>query len=211
MQINNLISYFDTIEKAFKRTKLLTLTFAGITVLVSLGAVFLSYSYVKGISSRVYVIEGGKALSAAADDSADQRELEAEDHLTRFHELLFNLSPSREAIHRNFEKAFLMSDRSAYTYVNDLEEKGFYERMVSANITEQISIDSTRVLINSYPYESAVYAKLYIIRESNITKYDIMTRCRLVDCTRTKNNPHGLMIENFKMVKNEKIETRRRK
>ena len=62
----------------------------------------------------------------------------------------------------------------------------------------------------SYPYRSEVFGKLYLIRESNITAYRIRTSCQLVDIGRSKDNPHGLMIEQFRVVSNDKIGTRKR-
>lgn len=51
---------------------------------------------------------------------------------------------------------------------------------------------------------------MYLMRETNVTAYDIRTSCRVVDVERSKGNPHGLMIEQFKVESNEKIGTRKR-
>jgi Bacteroides conjugative transposon TraK protein len=134
-----------------------------------------------------------------------------QDHLVRFHELMFNLSPSSESIKRNIDRALVMSDRSAYDYWRDLSERGFYQRLVSANITQQIVVDSVRTDLRTYPYESETFGKLYLIRESNITAYQFESTCRLVDVERSETNPHGLMIEKFTVRRNENIGTKRRR
>ena len=103
-----------------------------------------------------------------------------------------------------------MSDRSAYNYWSDLSEQGFYQRLVSANISQQFALDSVKVDMKTYPYGATTYGKLYLIRESNITAYDMVTSCRLVDVGRSKDNPHGLMLEQFRVESNEKLGTRKR-
>ena len=128
----------------------------------------------------------------------------------RFHELLLNLSPSSEAIRTNIDRALTSSDRSAYNYWQDLSEQGFYQRLVSANISQQFSVDSLVTDMGVYPYRTRTYGKIYLLRESNITAYDVCTSCSVVDVGRSKGNPHGLMIEQFKIESNEKIGTRKR-
>ena len=51
---------------------------------------------------------------------------------------------------------------------------------------------------------------MYLLRESNITAYDVCTSCSVVDVGRSKGNPHGLMIEQFKIESKEKMGTRKR-
>jgi hypothetical protein len=82
--------------------------------------------------------------------------------------------------------------------------------MVSANISQEIVIDSVSVDMSSYPYQARTYAKIYMLRESNITAYDFESSCRLVDVQRSRSNPHGLMIEKFRVIRNENIGTRMR-
>ena len=149
-------------------------------------------------------------FTASVGEEDSQRELEVQDHVARFHELLLNLSPSSEAIRTNIDRALTMSDRSAYNYWQDLSEQGFYQRLVSANISQQFSVDSLVTDMGVYPYRTRTYGKMYLLRESNITAYDVCTSCSVVDVGRSKGNPHGLMIEQFKIESNEKIGTRKR-
>lgn len=208
--MENVIKYFETQDTAFKKTKLMMYVFGGVCALIALGSLIFAASYVSKHSNNVYVLDRGDAYSATVAAQNVERDLEAESHVERFHELMFNLSPSSEAIKRNLDRALVMSDKSAYTYYNDNAESGFYERLVSANITQQISIDSTKIDMEHYPYNAQVYATVYIIRESNITSYDFESSCQLVEVGRSKSNPHGFMIEKFKVLKNQKREQRRR-
>lgn len=208
--MDNLIKYFDNIDSSFRRMKFLT-----VAALVCAGAVCIGSVAVAAWSSEraresIYVIEKGSAVMARRTPEDANRDMEAADHVTRFHELMFNLSPSSESIKRNVDRALTMSDRSAYDYWMDLSERGFYQRLVSANISQEIVVDSVRVDMQSYPYGAVTYGRLFLLRESNITSYQFESTCRLVEVERSLSNPHGMMIEKFLVTRNDNLGTRKR-
>ena len=178
--------------------------------LVTVLSVLRSYSFVREQRRQIYVIDKGQSILALQSDGSATRDLEAMDHVTRFHELFFNMAPNAATIQQNVDRALNLSDRSVYDYWSDLSEQGFYQRLVSANISQQFALDSVKVDMKTYPYGATTYGKLYLIRESNITAYDMVTSCRLVDVGRSKDNPHGLMLEQFRVESNEKLGTRKR-
>lgn len=208
--MDNLIKYFDNIDSSFRKMKFLTiasLICAGCVCLLSVGIAAWSSEHAR---ESVYVIEKGSAVMARRSHEDANRDMEAADHVTRFHELMFNLSPSSESIKRNVDRALLMSDRSAYDYWMDLSERGFYQRLVSANVSQEIVVDSVKVDMQSYPYGAITYGKLFLLRESNITSYQFESTCRLVEVERSPSNPHGMMIEKFLVTRNDNLGTRKR-
>ena len=208
--MDNLIKYFDNIDSSFRKMKFLTiasLICAGCVCVLSVGIAAWSSEHAR---ESVYVIEKGAAVMARRSHEDANRDMEAADHVTRFHELMFNLSPSSESIKRNVDRALLMSDRSAYDYWMDLSERGFYQRLVSANVSQEIVVDSVKVDMQSYPYGAITYGKLFLLRESNITSYQFESTCRLVEVERSPSNPHGMMIEKFLVTRNDNLGTRKR-
>lgn len=208
--MDNLIKYFDNIDSSFRKMKFLTiasLICAGCVCVLSVGIAAWSSEHAR---ESVYVIEKGSAVMARRSHEDANRDMEAADHVTRFHELMFNLSPSSESIKRNVDRALLMSDRSAYDYWMDLSELGFYQRLVSANVSQEIVVDSVKVDMQSYPYGAITYGKLFLLRESNITSYQFESTCRLVEVERSPSNPHGMMIEKFLVTRNDNLGTRKR-
>ena len=159
----------------------------------------------------VYVVDKGSTLAATIADGDIQRDLEVEDHVRRFHELLFNLAPNSESQKRNLEQALHMADRSAYDWWQDQSESGYYARLVSANISQEIQIDSVQYSMQQYPYPARLFGKVYLTRESNITAYDFVSECRLSDVPRSRSNPHGLMVEKFAVRRYESLGTRKRR
>ena len=208
--MDKIIKYFDTIETSFRKLKFITVASIASGVVIALGAVYISGQQMLSNNDNIYVIDRGSAVMAARSGQDAYRDLEVKDHIERFHELMFNLSPNSESIKRNLDRALTMSDKSAYDYWSDLSERGFYSRIVSANISQEIVIDSVKIDMSSYPYQAKTYAKVFMLRESNITAYDFESNCRLVDVERSQSNPHGLMIEKFRVSKNENMGTRQR-
>ena len=208
--MDKIIKHFETIETSFRKMRLITVASIASGVAVALGAVYIAGRQMVSNNNNIYVIDRGSAVMAARSGEDAYRDLEVRDHIERFHELMFNLSPNSESIRRNLDRALTMSDRSAYEYWSDLSERGFYSRIVSANISQEIVIDSVTVDMSSYPYQAKTYAKVFMLRESNITAYDFESSCRLVDVQRSQSNPHGLMIEKFRVSRNENLGTRYR-
>lgn len=208
--MDNLIKYFNNIETSFRKMKFVTVLAVCSAALVAVGSVVVSGWFIRQSEDTIYVVDKGSAVMAKRNSEDSQRELEAKDHVLRFHELMFNLSPSAESIKRNLDRALIMSDRSAYDYWMDLSEKGFYQRLVSANVSQEFVADSIKVDMLSYPHSVITYGKLYMLRESNITAYQFESTCRLVDVERSQSNPHGLMIERFRVRRNDNLGTRKR-
>ena len=209
--MENLIKQFNNIETSFRRMKFVTTLCMTAAVVIAVGSVMISGKLMQEGNDKIYVVDKGSAVMAARTDEDLYRDLEANEHVSRFHELMFNISPSSESIKRNLDKALVMSDKSAYDYYMDLSERGFYQRMISANISQEIVVDSIKVNMTGYPYDAKTYGRLFLLRESNITAYSFESSCRLVDVERSQNNPHGLMIEKFTVTKNENLGTRKRK
>lgn len=201
--MEKIIKELVTIKSSAENMRKMTTAALCIAGLVCVGSVAAALHFTASRLSDIYVLDHGSAFTASVGE-------EDSHHVARFHELLLNLSPSSEAIRTNIDRALTMSDRSAYNYWQDLSEQGFYQRLVSANISQQFSVDSLVTDMGVYPYRTRTYGKMYLLRESNITAYDVCTSCSVVDVGRSKGNPHGLMIEQFKIESNEKIGTRKR-
>ncbi len=65
------------------------------------------------------------------------------EHIRRFHELFFSLSPDKSAIESNVQRALYLSDESAIGYYRNLQEKGYFNRMIG-NISQTLTVDSIR-------------------------------------------------------------------
>ena len=74
-------------------------------------------------------------MLALSQDAQQNRPVEAREHIRRFHELFFTLSPDKDAIESNVKRALYLSDESAIGYYRNLQEKGYFNRMIAGNIS----------------------------------------------------------------------------
>jgi len=86
-----------------------------------------------------------------------------------------------------------------------MQEKGYFNRIVSGNIQQVIQVDSVACNFSGYPYTAVTYARQRIIRSSNVTERSLVTRCNLINSVRSDNNPHGFTIEKFEIIENKDI------
>ena len=73
-----------------------------------------------------------------------------DDHVKRFHELFFTLSPDKDAIESNIHRALFLVDKSAFGYYKDLTENGYYNRIIAGNVNQTIAIDSMQGFRQEY-------------------------------------------------------------
>lgn len=144
-------------------------------------------------------------MLALSQDLEQNRPVEAREHVRRFHELFFTVSPDKEAIESNARRAFHLADRSAIYYYQNLQERGYFNRFIAGNITQYVSVDSISCDFNAYPYTATTYARQKIVRESNITERTLVTTCSLRNAVRSDNNPQGFIIEDLHVVENKDL------
>ena len=196
------------IESSFRHLRLFSMLFLGACTLISVAAVWTSYRFAEAQRQKIYVLDQGKSLILAlSQDMAQNRPVEAREHVRRFHELFFTLSPDKAAIESNIERALQMADKSALSYYKVLQEKGFFNRLIAGNISQMVKVDSIRCDFDRYPYEVTTYARQRILRESTVTERSLVTTCRLVNVSRSDNNPQGFMVEALNIVENKDIAT----
>ena len=194
------------IETSFKQIRIIAIVFVVLCAGITGYAVWNSFSFAEAQRQKIYVLDEGKSLMLAlSQDLSQNRPVEAREHVRRFHELFFTLSPDKSAIESNINRALVLSDKSAFNYYKDLSEKGFYNRIISGNINQSIQVDSISCNLDVYPYQVATYARQMIIRESNITERSLITTCKLLNSVRSDNNPHGFTIEAFEIRENKDI------
>jgi conjugative transposon TraK protein len=198
------------IDSAFKHVRAFTL-------IVIIGSIFLcgfaiskSYQLVANMQNRVYILANGKALEASVADRKDNILVEAKDHIRTFHQYFFTLDPDEKVIQSNITKALYLADATAKRAYDDLKENGYYSNIIAANISQQISVDSTEVNINQSPYYFRCYATQKIVRTSSIVYRSLLTEGYLRNVSRSDNNPHGFLIEHWTTIDNRDIKSENR-
>jgi conjugative transposon TraK protein len=191
------------IETSFKQIRFFGIVFVCLCAAIVGYSLWSSYHFAEAQRQKIYVLDGGKSLMLAlSQDLSQNRPVEAREHVKRFHELFFTLSPDKNAIESNIRRALFLVDKSAFGYYKDLQEKGYYNRVISGNINQNLQVDSVSCNFDAYPYKVVTYARQLIIRESNVTERSLVTRCNLINSVRSDNNPHGFTMEAFEILGN---------
>lgn len=199
------------IESSFRQIRLFGIVFVCVCTGIVGYALWKSYSFAEKQREKIYVLDGGKSLMLAlSQDLSQNRPVEAREHVKRFHELFFTLSPDKNAIESNIQRSFFLADKSAFNYYKDLSEKGYYNRIIFGNINQAVQVDSVVCNFDRYPYQVATYARQMIVRESSVTERSLVTRCRLLNSVRSDNNPHGFTIEAFEITENKDLQVLKR-
>ena len=194
------------IETSFRQIRLFCIVLVIGCAVVAICSVVFAFRFAEKQREKIYVLDGGKSLMLAlSQDLSQNRPAEAREHVRRFHELFFSLSPQKDAIEHNIGRALQLADKSAYHYYVDFAEKGYYNRLISGNINQVVHVDSVVCDFAAYPYKARTYARQLIIRESNVTERSLVTSCSLQNTGRSDDNPNGFIIEQFTILENRDI------
>ena len=102
-------------------------------------------------------------------------------------------------------RAFALCDKSAFDYYKDLAEKGYFNSAISGNVNQRVEIDSIQCDFKVYPYAVTTYARVFIVRPSNVTERSLITTCTLQNAVRSDNNPQGFLMEHFVVRENQDL------
>lgn len=198
-----MFTQFRNIDTAFKHIKTFSIFFILANVLTICFCIYKSYDIVNEAQNRVYILYNGKVLETFASDRKSNLPVELRDHIQTFHQYFFNLSPEDKAIQATVSKALYLADESAKKQYDNLRESGYYNNLISANISQDIEVDSTRLDIDQYPYTFTCYATQKLVRASSTVIRKLITQGRIRDIkTQTDNNPHGFLIQQWEILEN---------
>jgi conjugative transposon TraK protein len=198
------------IDSAFQLVRAFCIMVMIICVLLTGFVLQMSYRMVSKAEGRIFILANGKVLEAYAADRKDNIEVEARDHIKVFHHDFFSLDPDEKVITANISRALYLADRSAKKQYDNLKESGYYTNLITANISQQIEVDSVSVNTADYPYYFHCVAHEKLIRTTSVVTRSLVTEGYLRNVTRSDNNPHGFLIERWMILENKDIKTENR-
>lgn len=199
-----MFTHFKNIDTAFRHIKLFSIFLILANVTSICFCIYKSYDMVDRSQNRIHILYNGKVLEAVASDKKSNLEVELRDHIKTFHHYFFTLSPDDKAIQRNTSKALYLADNSAKKQFDNLRESGYYNNLISANISQEIEVDSTRLDIDSYPYVFTCYATQKLVRSSSTVTRKLVTQGKVRDIkSQTDNNPHGFLVQDWEILVNQ--------
>ncbi|HMI60173.1 MAG TPA: conjugative transposon protein TraK [Puia sp.] len=202
---------FKNIDTAFKHIRLFSLAFLLANSVICLYALYKTSQVLKAGQNKIYVITNGKLMDALATDRREKLPVEIRDHVKMFHFYFYSLEPDNAVIKAHTTKALYLADATAKTEYDNLDETGYYSGVQSGNISQQVEEpDSIQVNIDQQPYYFRYYGKLKIIRPTTITTRSLVTEGFIRTTIASDNNPHGFLIERWKILDNHDINLQKR-
>ena len=97
-----------------------------------------------------------------------------------------------------------MADGTALKQHPAIDENGFYSDIISSSAVCTIICDSIKLDENERKF--TYYGTQFIKRRSRDLKRSIVTVGELENVPRTENNPHGLLIVNWRTLENKDLD-----
>ena len=149
---------------------------------------------------QVYVLDGDIPFLAQRTQEEANFVMEAKADIQLFHQYFFNLAPDDDYIKWTIGKALYRADGSALKQKQGMDESGFFNDVVSTSATCTIICDSIK--LDERARKFVYYGTQTIRRPSRTIRRTLITTGGLINAPRTENNPHGLLITNWRTLKN---------
>ena len=198
------------IDTAFRQMRLVALTTVVATVFLCGFTIYKSMEMAKTVQGKIYVLANEQAVKAYATDRKDNLSVQAKSHVRNFHHAFFTLSPDEQQIQKTVGTALYLADQTAKKQYDNLREANYYIGIVSGNINTSVSIDSISLDLNSVPIAFTFYGKQEVARPTSLVLRNLITTGTLREVSQSDNNPHGFLIERWKIVENKDISIKNR-
>ena len=186
--------------KINKAVSIASIVFALLIVIV--GFVF-AYKLVQDSRKSLYVIDNGVPVLVKQTDELLNRPVEYKSQIELFHRLFFTLAPDDRYIKENVEKSLYLIDDSGKKEYTNLREKGFYNQIISGNSLVTVRNDSIKM---DLPNKKFIYYGTQMInRKNTLIIRKLITEGNFEDMIRSPNNPHGVLLRNWRILDNSEL------
>lgn len=196
------------LENKIKLVLIICSLFLAGCVVISVSSLFMARGMVKDAQKKVYVLDGNVPILVQRTTMDETLDVEARSHVELFHHLFFTLAPDDKYIAYTMEKAMYLVDESGLAQYNTLKERGLFQNIIGTSSVFSIFCDSIKLSKEDMTF--TYYGRQRIERRTNILYREIVTTGGLKRVPRTENNPHGLMIVNWRTILNKDIEQRKK-
>lgn len=197
------------LENKIKLVMIVSLFFMVGCIVISLGTIFTAKTMIDESHKKIYVLDSNHVpIMVTQSDMGETLEVEAKSHIELFHHLFFTLAPDDKYINYTMEKAMYLVDETGLAQYNSLKEKGFYNNIMGTSSVFSIFCDSIK--FDKETMKFTYYGRQRIERRTSIMIRQLTTAGELKRVPRTENNPHGLMIVNWRTILNKDLEEKKK-
>jgi len=192
------------IESKIRLATLVSLGSLAASVLISIVVSFFAYRQVSSARRSIYILDNHVPMLAKQTDVQLNRPAEYRADVDLFHSLFFSLTPDDRFIEYQMKKAMYLVDESGARQYNDLKEKGYFSSVLSSSSVLTLQTDS--IFLDVPKRYFRFYGKQRIDRRSATVVRSLITEGFLRDMPRSENNPHGVLITQWKILENKDLE-----
>lgn len=192
------------LENKIKLVAIVCSVFLAGCVVISMTSIWTARNMVVDAQKKIYVLDGTVPILVERTTMDETLDVEAKSHIERFHHLFFTLAPDDKYIKYTMDKAMYLVDETGLAQYNTLKEKGFYNNIMGTSAVFSIYCDS--INFDPQKMEFKYYGRQRIERRTSILTRELVTAGHLKRVPRTDNNPHGLLIVNWRTLLNKDIE-----
>lgn len=191
------------IEQRIKINKIVSLAAIVFAVFIVISGFFFAYKMIQDSRKSIYILDNGVPILAKQTDVLLNRPVEYKAQIELFHRLFFTLAPDDVYIKENIQKSLYLIDDSGKKEYTNLREKGFYNQIVASS--SMVSIHTDSVSLNREQQKFTFYGKQMITRKSSVITRKLITEGNFEDLIRSPNNPHGVLLKNWRILNNEEL------
>ncbi len=192
------------LENKIKLVTIVCCVFLAGCGVISMSSIWTARSMVADAQKKIYVLDGTVPVLVERTTMDETLDVEAKSHVERFHHLFFTLAPDDKYIKYTMDKAMYLVDETGLAQYNTLKERGFYNNIMGTSAVFSIYCDS--INFDPQKMEFKYYGRQRIERRTSILTRELVTAGQLKRVPRTDNNPHGLLIVNWRTLLNKDIE-----
>ena len=192
------------LENKIKLVLILCSLFLVGCVVISLGSIRTARTMVDDAQKKIYVLDGNVPILVNRSTMEETLDVEIKSHVEMFHHYFFTLAPDDKYIKYTMEKAMYLIDESGLAQYNALKEKGFYGNIMGTSAVFSIFCDSIK--FNKENMTFIYYGRQRIERRTSGLMRELVTEGFVKRVPRTENNPHGLLIVNWRTILNKDID-----
>ncbi len=194
------------LENKIKLVTIVCCLFLAGCVVISLSSIWTASYMVTDAQKKIYILDSNVPILVERTTMEETVDVEAKSHVERFHHYFFTLAPDDKYINYTMEKAMYLVDETGLAQYNALKEKGFYNNIMGTSAVFSIFCDS--IDFDKERMEFKYYGRQRIERRTSVMTRELVTAGQLKRVPRTDNNPHGLLITNWRTLLNKDIEQR---
>lgn len=191
------------IEQRIKVNKIVSISTIAFAVIIVMAGFYFSYRMIQDSRKSIYILDNGVPVLAKQTDVLMNRPVEYKAQVELFHRLFFTLAPDDQYIKENIQKSLYLIDDSGKKEYTNLKEKGFYNQIVASS--SMVSIQTDSVSLDMKHKKFTFFGKQMISRKSSIITRKLITEGFFEEMIRSPNNPHGVILKNWRILNNEEV------